>query len=45
MIRQMDGMKESIIKGGRIDTTLFMEPADFVKAMQQIMNPENDNDR
>ena len=26
MIRQMDGMKESIIKGGRIDTTLFMEP-------------------
>ena len=23
----------------------FMEPADFVKAMQQIMNPENDNDR
>ena len=23
----------------------FMEPADFVKAMQQIMNPDNDNDR
>ena len=23
----------------------FMEPADFVKAMQQIMNPKNDNDR
>ena len=39
MIRQMDGMKESIIKGDRIDTTLFMEPADFLimKNQQEML--------
>lgn len=30
MIRQMDGMKETITKGDRLDTLLFMEPADFL---------------
>ena len=25
MIREMDGMKENIVKGDRIDSTLFME--------------------
>lgn len=39
MIRQMDGMKESITKGDRIDTTLFMEPADFLimKNQQEML--------
>ena len=43
MIRQMDGMKESIIKGGRIDTTLFMEPADFLimKNQQEMLTSLN----
>lgn len=43
MIRQMDGMKEHIIKGEKIDTTLFMEPADFLimKHQQEMMtSPE-----
>ena len=43
MIRQMDGMKETITRGDRIDTTLFMEPADFLimKNQQEMMtNPE-----
>ncbi|MDR0962475.1 MAG: LptF/LptG family permease [Mediterranea sp.] len=35
MIRQMDGMKESIEKGERMDTTLMMEPADFVISKNQ----------
>ena len=35
MIRTMDGMKESITKGDRIDTTLFMEPADFLITKNQ----------
>lgn len=35
MIRQMDGMKESISKGERIDTTLFMEPSDFLISSNQ----------
>ena len=30
MIREMKGMKETITQGSRIDTTLFMEPADFL---------------
>ncbi len=39
MIREMDGMKESISKGSRIDTTLFMEPADFLimKNQQEML--------
>ncbi len=39
MIRNMDGMRESIIKGDRIDTTLMMEPADFLitKNQQEMM--------
>ena len=43
MIRNMDGMKETITKGDRIDTTLFMEPADFLimKNQQEMMtSPE-----
>lgn len=43
MIREMDGMKESITKGDRIDSTLFMEPADFLitKNQQEMMtNPQ-----
>ena len=43
MIRQMDGMKETITRGDRIDTTLFMEPADFLimKNQQEMMtSPE-----
>ncbi|MDR0976517.1 MAG: LptF/LptG family permease, partial [Prevotellaceae bacterium] len=35
MIRQMDGMKESISKGTRLDTTLMMEPADFLISKNQ----------
>ena len=39
MIREMDGMKESITKGSRIDTTLVMEPADFLimKNQQEML--------
>lgn len=39
MIRKMDGMKEEIITGSRIDTTLFIEPADFliVKNQQEML--------
>lgn len=39
MIRKMDGMKESITKGDRLDTILFMEPADFLimKNQQEMM--------
>lgn len=43
VIREMDGMHEVITKGDRIDTTLFMEPADFliVKNQQEMMtSPE-----
>ncbi|WP_303206890.1 LptF/LptG family permease [Bacteroides oleiciplenus] len=43
MIREMDGMKESITRGDRIDSTLFMEPADFLitKNQQEMMtNPQ-----
>lgn len=43
MIREMEGMKESITKGDRIDSTLFMEPADFLimKNMQEMLtSPE-----
>lgn len=43
MIREMDGMKEKITRGDRIDTTLFMEPADFLimKNQQEMMtNPQ-----
>ena len=42
MIREMDGMKESISRGTEIDTTLFMEPADFLIAKNQqemLTNP------
>lgn len=39
MIREMDGMKETITKGDRIDSTLFMEPADFLimKNQQEML--------
>lgn len=39
MIREMEGMKEIITKGARIDTTLFMEPADFLimKNQQEML--------
>ncbi|HIZ32603.1 MAG TPA: LptF/LptG family permease [Candidatus Bacteroides merdigallinarum] len=39
MIREMKGMKETITKGARIDTTLFMEPADFLimKNQQEML--------
>ena len=39
MIREMDGMKEIITQGARIDTTLFMEPADFLimKNQQEML--------
>ena len=43
MIREMDGMKEKITHGDRIDTTLFMEPADFLimKNQQEMLtNPQ-----
>ncbi len=43
MIRQMEGMKENITRGDRIDTTLLMEPADFLimKNQQEMMtSPE-----
>ena len=43
MIREMKGMKETITKGSRIDTTLFMEPADFIimKNQQEMLtSPE-----
>ena len=39
MIREMKGMKETITKGARIDTILFMEPADFLimKNQQEML--------
>ena len=39
MIREMKGMKETITRGTRIDTTLFMEPADFLimKNQQEML--------
>lgn len=39
MIRQLEGMRETISKGSRIDTTLFMEPADFLimKNQQEML--------
>ena len=39
MIREMKGMRETITKGSRIDTTLFMEPADFLimKNQQEML--------
>ena len=39
MIREMKGMKETITKGTRADTTLFMEPADFLimKNQQEML--------
>lgn len=43
MIREMDGMKEKITKGDRIDSTLFMEPADFLISQNQqetMTNPQ-----
>ena len=43
MIREMKGMKETITQGSRIDTTLFMEPADFLimKNQQEMLtSPE-----
>ena len=43
MIRQMDGMRETIVHGDRLDTMLLMEPADFLimKKQQEMMtNPE-----
>ena len=43
MIREMDGMKETIIKGERLDSIIKMEPQDFLimKGQQQTMtSPE-----
>lgn len=39
MVREMRGMKEQITRGASADTTLFMEPADFLisKNQQQMM--------
>lgn len=39
MIREMDGMRENIIKGNKLDTIIKMEPQDFLisKGMQQTM--------
>ena len=39
MIREMDGMRETITKGTRIDSTLFMEPSDFLimKNQQEML--------
>ncbi len=39
MIREMDGMKEKITKGDRIDTIINMEPADFLimKNQQEML--------
>ena len=39
MIREMDGMRESIVKGEKMDTILFMEPADFLimKNQQEML--------
>lgn len=39
MIREMEGMKEKITRGERIDTILFMEPADFLimKNQQEML--------
>lgn len=39
MIREMKGMKETISQGARTDTTLFMEPADFLimKNQQEML--------
>lgn len=39
MIREMSGMKEHITRGTRIDTTLYMEPADFLimKNQQEML--------
>ena len=42
MIRELDGMKEHISRGTEIDTTLFMEPADFLISKNQqemLTNP------
>ena len=38
-IREMEGMKEHISNGARLDTTLFMEPADFLimKNQQEML--------
>ncbi len=43
MIREMDGMRETITKGDRLDTIIKMEPQDFLimKGQQQTMtSPE-----
>ena len=39
MIREMDGMRENIIKGGRLETTIKVEPQHLLitKGMQQTM--------
>lgn len=35
MVREMDGMHERITKGEKVDTTLFMEPSDFLITKNQ----------
>ncbi|MDR0893714.1 MAG: LptF/LptG family permease [Prevotellaceae bacterium] len=43
MIRRMDGMRETITKGDRLDTIIFLEPADFLimKNQQEMLtNPQ-----
>lgn len=39
MIREMEGMRENISRGNKIDSTLFMEPADFLimKNQQEML--------
>ncbi|WP_373720272.1 LptF/LptG family permease [Bacteroides heparinolyticus] len=39
MIRELDGMKERIVKGSRIDTLINMDPSDFLimKNQQEMM--------
>jgi lipopolysaccharide export system permease protein len=39
MIREMDGLRETIIKGDRLDSIIAMEPQDFLiqKGQQQTM--------
>lgn len=40
MIREINGLREHITKGEKIDTTLFMEPADFLimKNQQEMLS-------
>lgn len=41
MIRELDGLKENIIKGDRLDTIINMDPTDFLimKNQQEMLTP------